>query len=619
MTATRAALDPAQRTAWERALSLWGVHMHDPHIVPGGGRSQGAPAWFGFPPDITVDPRMVARLGAADELESVFAHELGHHVLSPSTRIDSLKIRHQLARAAAATRPIGGAATEHSQIDLLANLWSDLLVNTRVALLQRRRDAADGVSARPGIVRASLALYSGSFDTRDRLWWVYLRAYELLWNLPPATLCPVDPPPRPTAPPPARATADDDLSRVPERFRAQEARLREARARAAQIEQELRALTRTNPEFDASVVAELVRTFAADPVSGALRFGLVAWPYLYEDAQRPSRGRGGCAADDGPATPGELGRVLGDPRLHGPIPESPTAAAAAGAGAGTGEGHGQSLGLAETAGLYSASDAAVVIAAWYRTKAAPWVRPYRRRMPSVPHAELPGPLELWENGDDLAEIDWAATLRTAPQIVPGVTTRRRSFLDDEPEPAETAIELDLYIDSSGSMRDPRRESPAVLAGMILALSVLRGGGRVRVTSFSAPGQVAGTDRFVRDDGEIVAALATYFGGGTSFPLDLLRDRYAAARPEGAGSRHLVVLSDDGLASMFGAGNAAYAGVAAHVRTLLTTAVLVLQDAGRRVAEEADAAGYDVLYIAGMDEAPAVCARLAESIREAGGR
>ncbi|MGL1395359.1 hypothetical protein ACSTI7_23440, partial [Vibrio parahaemolyticus] len=84
--------------------------------------------------------------GGADEWESVFAHELGHHVLAPSTRLDALKIRHQLARALHAA---GAYAIRDADLSLLSNLWTDLLVNSRVAVLQRRRDGP----GEPGIVR----------------------------------------------------------------------------------------------------------------------------------------------------------------------------------------------------------------------------------------------------------------------------------------------------------------------------------------------------------------------------------------------------------------------------------------------------------------------------------
>ena len=82
-----------------------------------------APAWFRFPPAIVVDPRMVAEFGGGDEMESVFAHELGHHALAPGTRLDSLKIRHQLARTLVAA---GATSVRDDDVAMMA-AWLQIL------------------------------------------------------------------------------------------------------------------------------------------------------------------------------------------------------------------------------------------------------------------------------------------------------------------------------------------------------------------------------------------------------------------------------------------------------------------------------------------------------------
>ncbi|MCW5953196.1 MAG: hypothetical protein KIT69_13155, partial [Propionibacteriaceae bacterium] len=370
---------------------------------------------------------------------------------------------------------------------------------------------------------------------------------------------------------------------------------------------------------DAHLLARLTRVFAEDPISGALPFGMLAAPYLPRSGELGGGVQLGCAGEAGvePPTASELGAVLGDPRLSTP-PVHPAAGAGLGAEpdpeAPPQPSAGQGYGLAETLALYDPSLADAVLAAWYRTRARPWVKPLTELRPTTDAADLPGPLEQWELGDDLADLDWPGTLTAAPEILPGVTTRRRARIDDPERPAQVTVRLDLYIDSSGSMPNPRQGSPAVLAGAILALSVLRGGGAVRPTSWASQGQVAGPTGFVRDPVAVMAGIAFFFAGGTSFPLDLLRDRYAGLPDAGdTVRRHLVVLSDDGLDSMFGVGNQPYAQVAAQVRPKLTTATLVLLDRYRKVAPLAEAAGYDVIYLESMDDAPAVCARLAEVI------
>ena len=108
-------------------------------------------------------------------------------------------------------------------------------------------------------------------------------------------------------------------------------------------------------------------------------------------------------------------------------------------------------------------------------------------------------------------------------------------------------------------------------------------------------------------------MTTFFSGGTVFPLDLLAHRYPPGDHDPHELRHLVVLSDDGLMSLFGAGQERYAGVAAAVRGQLDTATLLVQDRSRSVAAPAAEAGFDVDYLDNMSDAPAVCARLAARI------
>lgn len=598
--------------AWRAALDLWNVQLHPPNMVRDS--AAGTFAWFTFPPSISIDIDELARQGAQHHLVSVFAHEIGHHVLSPSTRVVSFKLLQLMARAIVASDPrraIPVTATARR----LSNLWSDLLINDRVVRMQRRQY--------PGTEPDMIALWR-TLTTRepaaDAPWWVLMRAYELLWSLPSNTLCANEPPALPaSAQEEARARqhidpATLDVSMVREDLQEKERIHRAAALRVRALQDELLLSQPAQPVADAEYVAQAVRTFAADPVGGALTFGMVLVPYLVLEsmvsagAGMPS---GGCAEQDGsPATAAELAEVLSDPRLDEP-PVHPAAAAVGSTE--TGQAPGQGYGVAETLALFDGSDPNAVMLAWYESQARPWIRPLLQSGRGVAAHGIPGPLETWELGDDATELDWPATLATNPVVVPGVTTRRRTQLPDDPVATTEAVTLDLYIDSSGSMPRPDRGSPAVLAGMILALSVLKGGGRVRVTSWSGRGQVAGDSVYTRDRSEIMRQLTTFFSGGTVFPLDLLVHRYPPGDHGTDELRHLVVLSDDGLKSLFGAGQQEYSTVAAAVRRQLDTATLLVQDRRQSVAGPAAEAGYDVDYLDHMADAPAVCARLAARI------
>jgi hypothetical protein len=112
------------------------------------------------------------------------------------------------------------------------------------------------------------------------------------------------------------------------------------------------------------------------------------------------------------------------------------------------------------------------------------------------------------------------------------------------------VDLDLYVDSSGSMADPRAHTSfPTLAGAVVALSALRAGARVQATLWSGARQFQSTAGFVRDERAVLRILTGYFGGGTAFPLHVLRDTYDRRRSRPA---HILVVSDDGASTMFDA-------------------------------------------------------------------
>lgn len=602
----------AELVAWQAALDLWNVQLHPPNMVRDS--ATGTFAWFTFPPSISIDLDELGRQGAEHHLVSVFAHEIGHHVLSPSTRIVSFKLMQQMARAIVASDPRRAIPVTRTARHL-SNLWSDLLINDRVVRMQRRLHPG----TEPDMIALWRTLTAGE-PVSNAAWWVLMRAYELLWSLPSNTLCPNAPPAVPESVREdvrARQQVDPaalDVSTVRKDLQDKERAHRAAALRVQALQDELLLSQPVQPVADAEYLAQAVRTFGADPVGGALTFGMVLVPYLVLESMIPKGEAlpgGGCAEQDGaPATATELAQVLADPRLDEP-PIHPAAAAVSAPA--PDQAPGQSYGVAQTLALFSGSDPNAVMLAWYEAQARPWIRPLLQSGRGVAEQGIPGPLETWELGDDATELDWPATLAVNPVVVPGVTTRRRTQLPDDPVATTEAVTLDLYIDSSGSMPHPDRGSSAVLAGMILVLSVLKGGGRVRVTSWSGRGQVAGDSVYTRDRLEIMRQLTTFFGGGTVFPLDLLADRYPPGERDRNELRHLVVLSDDGLMSLFGSGQEEYAGVAAAVRRQLATATLLVQDRSRSVAAPAAEAGYGVDYLDNMADAPAVCARLAAHI------
>ncbi|OFE17208.1 hypothetical protein BA895_17285 [Humibacillus sp. DSM 29435] len=526
--------------AWPAALACWGPSLR---LAPPAFLTDTSPpgsasfAWFDLSEvHATIDLRVVVSLGIADIPLPVLAHEIGHHVLAPADVTGQARIVERCRRGLV-DRP------EHAR--LVSNLWTDLLINDRlhrrhgldltapyVASRRQSEGAATpaGSTPYPAPMRAAGHDPASFFD-------LYLRAYELLWSLTRGTLV--------TKP------RDEQL------------------------------------ELDARLLARHARVFARDPVGGAAGFAALMRRWLPEsDTVAPGQLVAPChVTNDGRAVPDVAeDDSLADPVVHPAldprvnpqapaiVDEEPPARHPTGSPHGTGKGSGQGFGPSDLAALYGAlrlgRDAAVD---WYAARARRHLVPFPIEIdPPTSEPELQG-LETWQLGDDISDIDWLATATRSATVLPGLTTQRRVVERSEgDDPDERPVDLDLYVDSSGSMPNPRGlVSPAVLGGAVLVLSALRVGARVRVTSWASPGQVTASGDFSRDRAAAMAALLTYHGGGTSFPLAQLAAAHhvtpgpSAHDSDRARRCHIAVLSDDGVSSLFGQGQPAELAGAAH--------------------------------------------------------
>ncbi len=193
----------------------------------------------------------------------------------------------------------------------------------------------------------------------------------------------------------------------------------------------------------------------------------------------------------------------------------------------------------------SAQEAA---ARYYRERALPHLVRFPVRTTPLSTEPLPEGHGQWDVGEPVEAVDWLATTLRSPVVVPGVTTVQRIAGTVEGDRRDKQpVDLDIYVDSSGSMPNPARyESYLTLAGAILALSALRVGARVQATLWSGTRQFTTTGGFVRDERAVLSILTGYFGGATAFPLHVLRESYRDRdRPT-----HIVVISDDGVDTMF---------------------------------------------------------------------
>ena len=491
------------QAAWPHALAAWSKYtrIHDARLCETsvGAAREGLTGSFAMirlvDKSVIIDLEQISALGLEDYPVEVLAHEVGHHVLAPATATAHFRLLARIRRA---------LPTLERHAANVANLYADLFINDR---LQRQAGLRmDEIYAR---------LQSRNPGTaKGGVWTLYTGIYEELWKLNRGSL---------------GGPVDDD-----------------------------RVLG------DAWLGARLVRVYAGDWMYAAGRFASLVLPYLVEDADEADKigclcdlthAAQGCDPTGGQhIEPDEIDGVVhpsADARITGMESDAPVDPPPSTGAQGTGQmrepfEYGEIL---RAAGL-ALSDEDIAVR-YYRERALPHLVAFPSRPGTRASEPLIEGLEPWEMGDPLDEIDWLATASVSPVVVPGVTTVRRLWGEDpgrarRPEP----VDLDIYVDSSGSMPDPRqRTSYLTLAGAIVALSALRAGSRVQCCLWSGKGQSMATDGFVRDEGAILRILTGFYGGATQFPIHRLRKTFAK-RLDTARPVHVLHISDDGITTMF---------------------------------------------------------------------
>jgi hypothetical protein len=506
-----AALEVAWRDAWPAALADWSrfTKLAEPrwcHTEADEAREHlsGSFAMIRLTDHaVVISLRQVHEMHLSQFAREVLAHEIGHHVLAPADLRDNARLQARIR---------AGLPTRESFGGMVANLYTDLLINDR---LQR--------SARLDMSGVYKAIDNGS---RDHVWQLYMRIYEVLWQLPAGSLA---------------------AGRLAKRL-----------------------------ELDAYLGARVIRTYGKNWLAGAGRFAALLLPYLLElppdvalrvqlppwfDADRAGAGGDvpdGLAEiedDEGtgavhPSADGELSGVD-----EGQDGDAQKTGDTEGAGRATGTGQKgqfrdphQYRDLARSLGVQLPDDE--LTARYYRERALPFIVPFPRR--DVPDAVDPQPegLDTWEAGDPLEEIDWGETATRNPHVIPGVTTVRRTYGTTEGStPQRVPVDLYVGIDCSGSMVDPSRAlSYPVLAGAVVTLSAFRAGAKVMACLSGEPGTFTETDGFVRSETAVLKVLTGYLGQGYAFGIRRLHSAFLQAPPREKPA-HILVVSDQDMFTM----------------------------------------------------------------------
>lgn len=493
------------QSAWSEALAHWSKYtrLHEPRLCQSTvqAANEGLTGSFAMirlaDKSVVIDLQKVSEAGLEDYAVEILAHEIGHHVLAPATAIDHFRLLARIRR---------GLPTLEAHAPLIANLFTDLLINDRLQHQANLRMA--------DIYKAIRSKQRGSGS--GTLWTLYMSIYEALWDLPRGSL--------------GGAIDDDRII------------------------------------GDAWLGARLVRVYARDWLVGSSRFSALVLPYLAEgadgagevaamlhDTREAAEGSEPVAISD--IEPGEMADALHpseDPAITGedssgpPKPHQPDQ---------PGGSRGQRREPFEYGEILRAAGVKLsdteIAARYYREQALPHlVRFPMKEQTRSTEPQLEG-VEPWDIGDPFDEIDWLQTLIQSPTLVPGLTTVRRLYGEEAGSERQfEPFDLDLYVDSSGSMPNPQqRISYLTLAGAIIALSALKVGARVQATLWSGKQQFTSTSGFVRNEAEVLAILTGFYGGGTAFPIHKLRDTYAGRDPDER-AVHILVISDDGVSTMF---------------------------------------------------------------------
>lgn len=431
----------------------------------------------------------------------IMAHEIGHHVYCPADLTDQGRMLARMRRA---------LPSKEQHAPLIANLYADLLINDR---LQRSAN----------LKMADVYRTLGSQST-DKMWTFYMRVYEILWSIQKGTLAP------------------------------------------GEITPSL--------ELDAQLGARVVRVYAKDWLKGAGRFAALCLTYLLEDdAQKMQqiikgwidiRNSGAGSIPDGLIE-------MDDDEIEGAIHPALDDELAGIESSGDDENSDKKSGIKPVAvtsgsagqmrepfefgeilkGLGVNLSSHELAIRYYKERAIPHLVKFpTREMPESKEPLIEG-LDVWDIGSSMDDVDWFESAVVSPQIIPGITTVQRVYgTTSGAMPEREPVDLDLYVDCSGSMPNPQYSTSFLtLAGAIIALSALRTGSKVKATLWSGKHDFKATDDFTRNEHDILKILTGYIGGATAFPIHLLRDTFAN-RTKQDRAVHVLVISDDGVDTMF---------------------------------------------------------------------
>jgi hypothetical protein len=448
--------------AWPQAQSHWSrfLLLADPQLDA---QALGIAQIHLGTRQVSLNDEMILKYGLSDCVEGLLAHEVGHHVRYPGT----LAVEARLRMLERSLLPF----EDYS----LINLFTDLMINEHL-----------GRELRQQFIRIYQAFSGAPAFHGDRGWksdpafLFYLAVYEGLWRLDRGVLM---------------GNAEPEFAGYFPAYRAE----------SQLLAQDLFAMepnVYTQFLYFVSVLCRYLKPIKAElPQAVAARCG-VGQPSAedWADALVPTAAEQDAirrAINEGWFAPDQAKRLDDLNKLEERIASLP--------GFGT-----------EAAQLVPE-----VMAAYYRQQAERFLfrPPPQRRMGE---AIVPTTLDEWEQGDSIRDIDWLATLLQRGDALGGAMPLKRIPTGDY-EGFDVTLwqpRVEIYLDVSGSMPDPRRALNAMtLAAQILTLGTTRAGGWVRAVLYSSEPVLYW--QWCRSEVEISRFLMHYIGSGTDYPFRLL--------------------------------------------------------------------------------------------------
>jgi len=440
---------------------------------------------------VIISCEKIVELKLEDFSEEILAHEIGHHTYCPADLTDQGRLISKIGR---------GLYNLKSFAPLVANLYSDLMVNERLFRINN--------------LKLDKLYQNLKNDQMDKLWNFYMRIYEILWALPKLTLTSMD------------------------------------------ISSEM--------EGDSQLANRIIKSYANDWLKGASKFAVLCYQYISEsdntqltfnkifdtksvgeNAKDIPSGLTECDDDefDDNINPEDIENDSNTKRNQTYKKNNKTG----------GKGnfrepfrYGEIL---NSLGIKLSPEE--IATKYYKELAIPHLIPFPKKTTPISKEPIFEGLNSWDIGSPFEEINWFETVTKSPYVIPGITTYSTIYGEDAGQQrGEEPIDLDIYVDSSGSIPNPTHSlSYLTLCGTIIALSALRAGSSIQVTLWSGKNEFIMTDGFVRNEAEILKILVGYFGGCTAFPIHVLRDTYSNRKPNSR-KVHILVISDDGVTTMF---------------------------------------------------------------------